>query len=110
MSRISRRLTMPCTIRYQAPGPPDVHNNPADSWTEIETTCYIQQRGRQELTEGQISDTTWLVTFSPQTPPPRAADELVVDGLTYQFRGDSWLAYSLQGSADHVEATASRAV
>ena len=36
---ITRRLTRPCTIRYQSPGPVDAHNNPTDVWTEVETHC-----------------------------------------------------------------------
>lgn len=107
---VSRRLHQPCTIRYWSQGPPDARNDPSDDWTEVETRCQMQQRGRQELgAVGQLSDTTWLVTFAPDEQPPRSVDQLIVSGTTYEFRGDSWPAHSLAGGLDHIEATVARA-
>lgn len=107
---VQRRLTRHCTLRYQAPGPADAQGNPASLWTEVATVCEFQQRGRQEIGDmGQLSDTTWVVTLLPTELPPLAADELVIDGIVYQFRGDSWPAHTLSGRLDHIEATAGRA-
>jgi hypothetical protein len=107
---VARNLTRKCTIRYQSSGAPDAHGNPTDFFFDVDTLCQFQQRGRQEIGDmGQLSDTTWLVTFLPNAVPPKAADQLIVDGVTYEFRGDSWPAYTLSGRLDHIEATAARA-
>jgi len=67
-------------------------------------------RGRQENAGvGELSDTTWLVTLAPTEQVPQAADMLVLDGQTYQFRGDAWPAHDLRGNLHHIEATVNRA-
>jgi len=107
---VQHLLTRPCTIRYWAPGPPDTHNDPTDSWSEVDTVCTFQMRGRQESADqGELSITTWMVTFSPNEVRPRAADALVVENETYQFRGDAWPAHDLRGQLHHYEATVNRA-
>ena len=112
MALVRSALSRPCTVRYQAPaGTADAQNNPDDAWTEVDMVCQFQMRGRQEAADtGELSITTWLVTFAPEIAQrPRAADELVVDGETYQFRGDAWPAHDLRGRLDHYEATVGRA-
>jgi hypothetical protein len=106
-----RHLSTPCVLRYQSPDvPPDEHNNPPDQFEDVESTCQFQQRARHEShVSGEVPETTWLVTLPPSVAAPVAADEIVVDGITYQFRGDAWMATSLSGRVDHIEATAMRA-
>lgn len=100
-------LDRPCTIRYWAPGPaPELDNIPSDTWTEVDTICSFQQRGRSEDDLlGNLSTTDWLVVLRPEVTPPRSNDEIVVGGVTYQFRGNAYPAY-VRGHLDHVEATA----
>ena len=109
MTNVNAMLKMDGVIRYWSPSLPDDHNDPTDEWTEVKVRCRIQQRTRQEQDEGQVSSTTWWGFFPTTVPPPRSTDELVVDGVTYQFRGDAWLAHGTRGKVDHIEATLVRA-
>jgi hypothetical protein len=110
VTNAAQMCTTSGTLRYQSPGPPDEHNDPSDTWTEVDVKCAIQMRGRQEdPTTGELSTTTWLAFFPIGIGPPRSVDQLVVDGVTYQFRGDSWVATGTRGRADHIEATLERA-
>lgn len=109
MSTVSRMARQRCTVRYHQPAGSDGRVDQGSDWTEVETVCQLQQRGRNETNEGEVSQTTWLVTFPRGTPAPRGVDELVIDGITYQFRGDSWPASNSRGQLDHIEATAVRA-
>jgi hypothetical protein len=110
MTSAGRMMTRSCTIRYFAPGPADAQNNPSDTYTEVTTRCALQQRGRQEVDEsGQLSVTTWQLILGPTELPPHSVDEVVVEGATYHFRGDSWPAHNTRGALDHIEGTVVRA-
>jgi hypothetical protein len=104
-----RHPSIPCTIRYQTPGPPDEHNDPTSVWTEVETTCVLQQKARSEIGEGQLSAELWFVWLPVSEPFPHGTDQLVVDGVTYEFTADPWLARNLHGQADHIHGSLSRA-
>lgn len=109
-TNILSRLRRPCTIRYWSEGPPDAQNNPSDLWNDVDTVCIFQQRGRQAV--GDVSDITaevWWCWFDPDTLLPTTKDRINVDGVEYAFRGDSWLARSLDDTPDHIEATCMRA-
>jgi len=111
IARLCRRR---CTVRYHQSGPAtDGHNTPEDEWTEVETRCALQQTpgGRREDEGlGDLSQTTWSGFFLPTIDPPRAADQLTVDGQTYQFRGDAALVYRERTARPtHIEANLVRA-
>jgi hypothetical protein len=102
-------LRTPGTIRYWQPGP-ETSPDPGDGWVEVDVMCAVQMRGRQEISEsGQLSVTNWLAFLPPGIAPPKSPDELIVGGITYQFRGDAWLAGGTRGGSDHIEATLERA-
>ena len=105
MTTLTRLLHQPCTVRYLTPGPPDEHNDPTDVYAEIDTKCVLQQRARSEFGDGQVPSGVWWVWLGPDVPIPGPADQLIVDGKTMEFQGDSWLAHDLRGSPDHIEAT-----
>lgn len=106
MTNAASLCRTPGVLRYYVPGPPDERNDPTDTYNDVDVMCRIQMRARQEVApEGEVSATTWLAYFPPSVVPPKAADELTVEGTTYQFRGDGWLAHGTTGQADHVEGT-----
>jgi hypothetical protein len=110
MTNVVSLLRTPATVRYFSAGPPDEHNDPTDEWTDVAVLCNMQQRSRQEYEDsGDLSSTMWLVVFAPTIDLPLSTDQLVVNGDTFQFRGDSWLAYGTRGNVDHIEATLVRA-
>jgi hypothetical protein len=111
VTNIASLLKQAGTIRYWQAGPLDSSGvDPTDDWVTLDVACALQERARQENAEsGQLSQTTWIALLPPDVTPPKAADELVVGGVTYQFRGDTWLASSTRGGADHIEATLARA-
>jgi hypothetical protein len=69
--------------------------------------CSVQQHGgRGETgTLGDLSTSRWFVFLRPDIDPPKAADQLVVQGLTLEFVGDCWPAYN-GGHLDHLEGDA----
>jgi hypothetical protein len=89
---------MACTVRYYAPGPPDGHNDPTEGWTDVDTVCLIQQRARSEAGDtGQVSQVYWFCILGPEEQVPLSSDEIIVNGLTFTFHGDGYLAHTLGG-------------
>jgi hypothetical protein len=108
---VARLCRRPCTIRYHAPGATgDVTDGPADEWTEVQTVCALQQRiggRREDGTLGDLSQTLWQLYLLASVVPPKAADEVVVEGVTYQLQGDAFVAFNeRRARASHIEATA----
>jgi hypothetical protein len=108
---VARRLWQAVTLRYFVPGDPDAHNNPADTYTDVETFCVFQQQSRMETgMEAQVSAAQWKILLSPAEQLPEAADLATVDGVDYQFVGDAYLAHDVKGAPDHIEGTCARAI
>jgi hypothetical protein len=111
MALALRTLTRPCTIRYWSPGTVDEHNDPVDTYLEVDTFCAFQQRARQEMGDvAQVSTETWLIFLAPDEQIPHAADQVVVEGITYEFTGDATLEHTSRGALDHIEGTCGKAV
>jgi hypothetical protein len=107
---IARLTPKACTIRYYAPAlTSDDHNDPDPTFTELASYCMIFQRQRAETDEGDVSSTTYIVTLRPGIAPPHAADQLDVDGVTYEFRGDPGGQLDRHGVLSHFEATCVKA-
>ena len=53
----------------------------------------------------QVSSVYWWFWLAPDELLPLTTDQLVTDGITYQFHGDPWVAYDIAGRPDHIEGT-----
>jgi hypothetical protein len=102
-------LDKPCLIVSRSDsGSFDAHGNEIPTETTVDTVCELQQQQRLEpATEGELSDTRWVL-FLPDGTDIDTSDAVVVDGKVYELVGDPWDARS--GSPDmwHIEASVRR--
>jgi hypothetical protein len=104
-----RMMKTPCTLLLRQEEEEDALGNPVlGEPVEVETTCALQQRRRDEPTgEGETSVTEWDL-FLPHGTEINTGDAVRVKGRVYELVGDPWDADEGSRAMWHVAATVKR--
>lgn len=103
---LSALLSRSCTIyRRSGSGSVDELGDETDTVTTAATTCEVQQRNRDETSEGDWSQAEWI-GFFPADTVMDAGDAVEVSGLgLFEVVGAPWNADTGSSAVHHVEAT-----
>jgi hypothetical protein len=107
---LSKLINRPCTLIQKADSDEtDSHGNPVRTETSIDAVCELQQAQSVEPGgAGESAATTFNAFFLPGIEP-NTGDALIVDGHTYEFVGEPWVARNPRTQiTSHVQATVKR--
>lgn len=107
---LAQLINRPCLIVHRLSSTTtDSYGNEIPDEDLIEAVCELQQQQRTEPgTEGETSDTKWML-FLPAGTAITTGDSVEVDGHVYEVTGEPWPARNPRTQAEsHIEATVRR--